>query len=123
MVMDGASSGRIEFGYSGIIGSTLSLLDFKKDCKAILYFFLKNKEGEIKGSTTGSAIPHTDKEKIYQYHISLPINNIDELESALNSFRKKVILNRKSIQTLSALRDALLPKLIKGDVRVEGFNN
>lgn len=123
MVMDGASSGRIEFGYSGIIGSTLSLLDFKKECKAILYFFLKNKEGEIKGSTTGSAIPHTDKEKIYQYLIALPYENLEKLESILNSFRKKVILNRKSIKTLSALRDTLLPKMMNGEVRVKGFNN
>lgn len=123
MVMDGASSGRIEFGYSGIIGSTLSLLDFKKECKAIMYFFLKNKEVEIKGSTTGSAIPHTDKEKIYQYSITLPQEKLGKFESALNSFRKKVILNRKSIQNLSALRDALLSRLMKGEVRVTGFND
>lgn len=123
MVMDGASSGRIEFGYSGIIGSTLSMLDFKKECRAILYFFLKSKEGEIRGSTTGSAIPHTDKEKIYQYLIALPSNKLGEFENTLNFFRKKVISNRKSIQTLSALRDALLPKLMKGEVRVAGFSD
>ena len=47
MVMDGASSGRIEFGITGIVGSTMSKLELKKSVRSILYFFLKTKEKDI----------------------------------------------------------------------------
>ncbi len=121
MVMDGASSGRIEFGHSGIVGSTLALLKIENDIKSVVYFFLKQKESDIKANTTGSAIPHTDKERVYRYKITYSDEVIQELEIVLSSFRKKIILNRKQIQTLKITRDTLLPKLTTGEVRVEGF--
>ena len=121
MVMDGASSGRIEFGYSGIVGSTLALLKIENDIKSVVYFFLKQKESDIKANTTGSAIPHTDKERVYRYKITYSDEVIQELEIVLSSFRKKIILNRKQIQTLKITRDTLLPKLTTGEIRVEEF--
>jgi len=36
---------------------------------------------------------------------------------------EKISNNNSQIQTLSNLRDTLLPKLMKGEVRVEGFEN
>jgi type I restriction enzyme S subunit len=125
MVMDGASSGRIEFGFAGIIGSTLAMLKTEKNIRSILYFFLKSKEKDIQGKTTGSAIPHTDKEKVYSYEIVLPTeeSEIHKVDLMLSSFRKKIILNRFQIQTLSTLRDTLLPRLMRGEVRVKDFNS
>jgi type I restriction enzyme S subunit len=35
----------------------------------------------------------------------------------------KIWNNNSQIQTLSTLRDTFLPKLMKGEVRVAGFNN
>ena len=106
MVMDGASSGRIEFGFSGAIGSTLSLLNCEKNIKSILYFYLKRFESDIKAHTTGSAIPHTDKERVYRYRIALP-----KLESALldmemlfTTIRSRMICNRKAGSNLADMR-------------------
>jgi len=121
MVMDGASSGRIEFGFDGIVGSTLALIKIEKDIKSIIYFYLKQMEKDIKSNTTGSAIPHTDKERVYNYKIVLNDKSNFEYEYIFNLFRKKIVLNREQIQTLSETRDILLPKLMSGEIRVEGF--
>ncbi len=111
MVMDGASSGRIEFGITGIVGSTMSKLQLNKPIRSILYFYLKSKEKDIKDNTSGSAIPHTDKEKVYGYEIALP-KDTEYFESTLLSFIKGVEkLNHENI-SLKSQRDQLLTKLI-----------
>ena len=125
MVMDGASSGRIEFGFSGIIGSTLSLLKIEKPIKSILYFFLKSKEKDIQEKTTGSAIPHTDKNKVYNYQIPIPNNEVEirKLDIVFSNFREKIIANRFQIQSLARSRDELLPRLMSGEIRVNEYVN
>jgi len=68
MVMDGASSGRIEIGFEGVLGSTLAALEIKEEYKRTLfYYYLKTKEDDIKANTTGTSIPHTDKQKVQNY--------------------------------------------------------
>jgi type I restriction enzyme S subunit len=121
MVMDGASSGRIEFGFSGAIGSTLSLLDCKKPLKSILYFFLKNLEADIKGHTTGSAIPHTDKERVYKYQIVLPESEhvLVTMNKLLSTIRTRIVYNRKLCLSLSEMRKSLLPSMMSGEARVK----
>ena len=46
---------------------------------------------------------------------------LDKFGLVTNSMIKKINENNSQIQTLSALRDTLLPKLMKGEIRVEGF--
>ena len=41
----------------------------------------------------------------------------------LDPMIKKLINNNAQIQTLIKTRDTLLPKLMKGEARVNGFNN
>lgn len=111
MVMDGASSGRIEFGIAGVVGSTMSKLQLLKPIRSILYFFLKTNEKDIKDNTTGSAIPHTDKEKVYRYEIALPMD-FESFEKILFGFIQSVEkLNMENI-VLKQSRDQLLAKLI-----------
>ncbi len=111
MVMDGASSGRIEFGITGIVGSTMSKLQLYRPIKSILYFYLRSKEKDIKNNTNGSAIPHTDKEKIYNYKITLP-KNTDGFEKKLFSYIFLIKqINEENI-SLKSQRDQLLAKLI-----------
>jgi type I restriction enzyme S subunit len=78
MVMDGASSGRIEIGYSGIVGSTIAKIKINPEFQYPLsvFSFLKRKEKDIMGNTTGSSIPHTDKSKILDYTFPLANNEI-----------------------------------------------
>jgi len=74
MVMDGGSSGRVEIGYSGVIGSTIAKIRIINPSisSAYLYCFLKYKEEEINFNTTGTSIPHTDKDLIESFDIAIP---------------------------------------------------
>ena len=121
MVMDGASSGRIEIGYTGIVGSTIGLFkpvpDF--DFPLFLFYFLKNNENHIKDNTTGSAIPHADKELILNLVMKYSnMEKVKDFETITERLFVKKQSNKKQIRTLTQLRDTLLPKLMSGEVRV-----
>jgi type I restriction enzyme S subunit len=122
VVMDGASSGRVETGYNGIVGSTIGLFRPKNGFSfpKFLYYFLKSKEDYIREYTTGSAIPHADKSLILDLLVSFPnIESIKRFEKFTENLFDKKILNNQQILTLEKLRDTLLPKLMNGEVRVE----
>jgi len=56
--------------------------------------------------------------------IVIPANDILKLfEDSQLLFLKKILFNLTQIHTLFALRDLILPKLMKGEVRVAGLNN
>lgn len=119
MVMDGASSGRIEIGHEGVVGSTLSLLCFKENIDHLMFFMLKKYESYFQKHTTGSAIPHTDKNLIFDLTIATPDNGLDKYNETFKIFCTKINENKKQIKDLSKLRDTLLPKLMSGEIRVK----
>jgi type I restriction enzyme S subunit len=47
---------------------------------------------------------------------------MNAFEEIARPLREKIEINSSQIQTLSKLRDTLLPKLMKGEIRVKGFN-
>ncbi len=79
MVMDGASSGPVEIGFSGVVGSTIAKIVTDYDLKYFLYYFLKRHENEINSHTTGISIPHTDKELIFRLSFCFPPKQILEI--------------------------------------------
>jgi len=119
MVMDGASSGRIERGYSGIVGSTLSIVSSKALPRTYLYSYLKTLQEDIQSNTTGSAIPHTDKARILSYRTALPNQGIlKAFDKVVKQSFDRVIVSREEIKMLIFLRDTLLPKLISGELPI-----
>lgn len=121
MVMDGASSGNIYIGKKGILGSTFSKIEKIKELNwCYLYLILKYYESDIKSHTTGSAIPHTDKRYVEKIKTSIPfnINLLNILSKKLTKLIEQIILNQEEIQTLTVMRDILLPKLMNGNIEV-----
>lgn len=122
MVMDGASSGTLYYGMNGIVGSTLAKIevDSKLINEDIVYFFLKNNEDNIKMHLTGSAIPHTDKEFINRLYIAIPEDKdmLTNVVKILSDIRMEIIVNNQTNNSLKNIRDALLPKLMSGEIRV-----
>jgi type I restriction enzyme S subunit len=120
MVMDGASSGRVERGHKGVLGSTLAVIDVKEIGSAYVYHFLKGREEDINQNTTGTSIPHTDKNMVEKYLVVVPDNEriTNQFETISNSILSKSINNKFEIQTLQQIRDSLLPKLMSGKIRV-----
>lgn len=111
MVMDGASSGKPLRGSNGKLGSTLSLL---KTINSIdneyLYQTIKFYEKDICEHTTGSAIPHTDKN--YVYNIKVPYNTkiVSDFDKIVSSIYINVFLNLKQNKNLKNQKDLLLNK-------------
>jgi len=121
VVMDGASSGRVEIGHYGILGSTLAKVVPTSDriSNLFLYYFLKNSESDINQNTTGTSIPHADKERIKKYQCHLPPKRLlDRFNVIAAEVLNKKIYNRNENNVLIQIRDSLLPKLISGKIRV-----
>lgn len=122
MVMDGASSGAIYFGQKGVVASTLAKLELtsKKVSNQFLFYMIKYFENDIKTHTTGSAIPHTDKEYTYRLMIALP-NDISiqlKINDLLCGISDNFIAREQDNAVLKTTKDALLPKLMSGEIRV-----
>jgi type I restriction enzyme S subunit len=122
MVMDGASSGRVETGFAGLVGSTIATIVPRRTVPGsrFLYYALKQLEPETRQHLTGTSIPHTDKQWIVRQTVNLPSDEavIKNFENVAASIRSKIELNRAESRTHAALRDALLPKLLSGELRV-----
>ena len=121
MVMDGASSGRVDIGISGIVGSTIGLFRPTKDFNysLFLFYFLKSNEEFITDNTTGSAIPHTDRALVLNLDVECTsIEKVREFEQIAENYFNKKLSNKNQIRTLTQLRDTLLPKLMSGEVKV-----
>lgn len=120
----GANAGYINLWHIPVWSSDSSYID--ESLTASVYFWyvlLKQRQKEIFDSQTGSAQPH-----IYPQHIAnLPISNINEDDMDLynnnvSALFKKIGLNIKENQRLIQLRDALLPKLMSGEIDVSNVN-
>ena len=120
MVMDGASSGDVYIGKSGVLGSTFSKIEKIKEIDwSYIYLILKYYEGDIKSHTTGSAIPHTDKGYVEKIRVSLPnLELLNILSKKISGIIKRKLINQEEIQSLTEIRDILLPKLMSGEVEV-----
>lgn len=125
MVMDGASSGIVYFGKEGVVASTLAKIEVNPRYMLFLemiYQTLKFNEKDINSHTTGSAIPHTDKN--YTLSLKIPLfKGIDKVTKTLYFIRKQIVCNNKEIETLKSIRDTLLPKLMNGEIDVGKIAN
>lgn len=85
----------------------------------ILYFLMKIKLPEITGGSRGSVIKFITKGMIENYKFALPNNSeLAEMSEVFNQITVNIEENVKEIQTLTTLRDTLLPRLISGKVKV-----
>ena len=118
MLMDGSNSGRIAIGHNGVIGSTLAKINLDNNkLWAVIYQFLKHKEADIQANTTGTTIPHTDKNRVNNYLIVIPDNFLlEKFTELFDNSLLKIISNRNQIISLETIRDLLLPRLLNGEI-------
>jgi len=86
-----------------------------------LYYWLKAPDYQeyIQGAAEGSTRPNTNAEVIKAGPILIPPPSlIEKFEGVVFPIRSKIILNQKQIMVLRKIRDALLPKLVFGKLRV-----
>jgi type I restriction enzyme, S subunit len=67
----------------------------------------------------GSANPYMPLKNFGHYQVSLPpAEMLDAFEAKAGTLRRRIEANARESRTLATLRDALLPKLLSGDLRV-----
>jgi type I restriction enzyme S subunit len=89
--------------------------------KPFLYQILRSHEyrAEILGGATGTTVKHTSPGRIKSFKFVLPPESLmQKFGNVAGAWHELAAHNRKESRTLAALRDALLPKLLSGELRV-----
>ncbi len=126
-------------GYQVIVGCrgtcgnvTLAYVDSKITHNSLIinnewfkpYSYLFLQTIDIKRAITGSTQPQITIGDLGNIQIYIPEDRLIKLFSEnINSVFEKISNNNSQIETLSKIRDTLLPKLMKGDVRIKGFKD
>jgi len=114
--------GNITLAYENSKITHNSLIITNNWFKSYSYLFLKIID--IKKAITGSTQPQITIGDLGNIQIYIPEDCLIKLFSEnMNSVFEKIKNNNSQIQTLSTLRDTLLPKLMKGEVRVKSFKD
>lgn len=84
------------------------------------YFMMKYKSEYIKTlASGGSATPNLNKGQFEKISVALPPEDLlATFDNVVGSIFELIIKNSEEIQTLTTLRDTLLPRLINGKVKV-----
>ncbi|MBR0280010.1 MAG: restriction endonuclease subunit S [Oscillibacter sp.] len=92
----------------------------KIDLKWAYYKFLTY---DINRMDSGSAIPSTDRYEIYKIEVNPPpLETQRKIARLLGSLESKIKCNQQINDKLIALRDALLPRLMSGELDVSGLD-
>jgi len=86
-----------------------------------LYFhYLLLKAIDFQRISSDSAVPGLNRNLAYSLELAVPQKEvIEQYNKTVEPIFQKVKNNNSQIQTLSRLRDLLLPKLMKGEIRVK----
>jgi type I restriction enzyme, S subunit len=118
----GANAGFVRLYQQDIWASDCSFIS--KEQTGSIYFwyvFLKSNQENIYFMQQGAAQPHIYPSDLMRLNICMPKSN--ELSHLFHNFVlplvEKIGLANAKIQTLSTLRDTLLPRLISGQLRIQ----
>ncbi len=99
------------------LNTSLFVKDFKIGHPIFSYFLLKTID--LKNYNGGSAVPTLNRNEVHGIEITIPpISNIDKFSSIAIKIYHLIKANEEETQTLTTLRDSLLPKLMKGEIAV-----
>ena len=86
---------------------------------AWLYYAIKYSLDKITMAARGSVIKFITKGNLEEFSFAAPVNLADmELIPKFHSINEMIERNKKEILTLSTIRDALLPRLMSGEIDV-----
>ena len=114
----GAYCGSVHWTYSGAwINNNASSVVPKRWPEFVLQTML---EADFEGMRTGSAQPFIPNSSLAALRLALaPDKVMNEFCLVVRAVRLKEQATQRDSRTLAALRDALLPKLIRGEIRVK----
>lgn len=100
------------------LNTSLFIVEHKLATPLFAYYLLKTLDlSQLNG---GSAVPTLNRNDVHAIDYELPPKKrIAEFEDIATTYFEKIKSNKTQIRSLTALRDALLPKLMSGEVRVK----
>lgn len=102
--------------------SVIGLLPNNNFSSAYLYYWIMENISSIVNKATGGAQQHINKNDVNNVDFVIPKNVLLESYSVIaDPVIEKISENCFQIQTLSTLRDTLLPKLMSGEVQVNNL--
>lgn len=120
----GANAGYISLWHKPVWSSDSSFIDISMTNDVYFwYVLLKKRQKEIYDNQTGSAQPH-----IYPHHIAdmrirgLNDDEVSNYTRRVTSFFKLIGRNKDENERLKRIRDALLPKLMSGELDVSNID-
>jgi len=91
-----------------------------KDCYFFTYLLINNAVEELQLAAYGSVFDTITTNTFKSHFVSLPNEEtILNFEKQVETYFLKILNNQNQIQTLTSLREIVLPKLMNGEVHVE----
>lgn len=88
-------------------------------CDALYFHYFLLKRQNFQRLTSDSAVPGLNRDMAYSIEIAIPeIKLIENFNAFAKSTFNKMNLNQRQIESLTKTRDALLPKLMSGQLRL-----
>lgn len=123
IICDGSNSGEVFTGFHGILSSTMGKISTKAEVDSdYLRAFLASTFEVFNGAKTGTAIPHLDKEALYQ--LNFPYPQLAEqrrivrlLDEALASLATATANTKKNLASARAIFDGTLDAAMTGRIR------
>ena len=85
-----------------------------------IYLYLLTNNGFLKAQQRGTTFEAITKEELENFPVVIPPQSLlEKFNSLVEPLFQKIILNQKQIMVLKKVRDALLPLLVFGKLRVE----
>ena len=85
-----------------------------------LYLFFKKIRPELENMGNGSIFTNLKTDILKEFELRLPDDiTLQKFDIIIKDYFDKILINQQQIQTLTQLRDTLLPKLMSGEVRVK----
>ena len=119
----GANAGYVNLWNRPVWSSDSSFIDSSMTKNVYFwYILLKNKQKEIFESQTGSAQPHIYPKHITELKINIPSKeSIQEFSLIITPFFEHISKNLFENDKLSNIRNAILPKLISGNIDISNI--
>ena len=119
--MDGEFNTSVWLGEESLLNQRVCKLFSKNKTLSnlLILFLVKQKFKEYEEKILGTTVIHLSKPDVEELKIIFPSDEILKKYNEFSEpFLQKLIKNKKSIFLLTKTRDALLPKLMSGEIRV-----
>ena len=113
VLWDGSNAGKIYYGFSGILGSTLKVFKLKDDINSeYVFYYLKSKQNLILHKFRTPNIPHVSKDFSQRFNLPIPDKEKQNLiANILHLNELQINLINKKIEKLKQIKESLLQNM------------